>query len=120
MKPRLHFVLPMLLFALPSAVFATDPATNWIKTCSSCHGRDGVGNTRAGRMLRVFNLQEAKVQKGFTDSQAFDAIKNGLVIRGSTKMKPFKDKLSDDEIKALVAYVRTLPKEIQNPGIPRS
>jgi cytochrome c553 len=26
------------------------------------------------------------------------------------KMKPFKDKLSDDEIKALVAHVRTLKK----------
>jgi mono/diheme cytochrome c family protein len=29
---------------------------------------------------------------------------------GKTTMKAFGDKLSDDEIKALVAYVRTLKK----------
>jgi cytochrome c553 len=29
---------------------------------------------------------------------------------GKQKMKPFADKLSDDDVKALVTYIRTLKK----------
>ncbi len=35
-------------------------------------------------------------------------IKEGVIENGQTKMKPFADKLSDDEVKSLVAHVRTL------------
>lgn len=50
------------------------------------------------------------MQASFTDAQATDAIKNGIKENGKTKMKAFGAKLSEDEVKALVAYVRTLKK----------
>ena len=45
-----------------------------------------------------------KVQ-GFSDAEAANVIKNG-----KGKMKGYKDKLSDADVKALVAYVRSLKK----------
>ena len=42
--------------------------------------------------------------------KAATAIKDGVKQNGKTTMKAFGGKLSDDEIKALVAYVRTLKK----------
>ena len=49
-------------------------------------------------------------QASFTDAEAATAIKDGIKEGGKTKMTAFGSKLSDDEIKALVAYVRTLKK----------
>ena len=43
--------------------------------------------------------------QGFSDAEATNVIKNG-----KGKMKSYKDKLSDADVKALVAYVRSLKK----------
>ena len=50
------------------------------------------------------------MQAGFTDAKATQSIKEGVKENGKVTMKAFGDKLSDDEVKALVAYVRTLKK----------
>jgi len=84
---------------------AADAAENWTKNCASCHAKDGSGNTIMGKKSGVENYQDAKAQAKFTDEQAIDIIKNG-----KEKMKSFKDKLTDDEIKALVAYIRAFKK----------
>ena len=44
-------------------------------------------------------------EQGFSDAEAANVIKNG-----KGKMKAYKDKLSDADVKALVAYVRGLKK----------
>jgi mono/diheme cytochrome c family protein len=94
-----------------AAASAAETGENWTKNCASCHGKDGAGHTKAGRKLDVKDLTSATVQKGFTDDEAFTALKDGMKDKdGAEKMKPFADKLSDDEIKALLAYVRTLAK----------
>ena len=97
------FIAPISLCA--SAAIAADAAANWTQYCASCHGKDGSGSTTMGKKLGVKDYREAKVQGEFTDTQATQLIKDG-----KDKMKPFKDKLSDDDIKALVAYVRSLKK----------
>jgi len=89
---------------------AADVQANWAKHCASCHGKDGKGQTKAGRMAGVKDQTDAQYQSGLTDDKMFAAIKDGLTADGKEKMKPFKDKLSADEIKALVAHVRTLKK----------
>ena len=63
-----------------------------------------------GKKLGVKDYRDAKVQGEFTDAKATQLIKDGVAEGGKEKMKPFKDKLSDEEIKALVAYVRSLKK----------
>jgi cytochrome c553 len=89
---------------------AADVKETWEKTCSKCHGPDGQGKTKMGEKLAIKDLTDAKLQTELKDDQAFKAIKEGIKdSEGKIKMKPAEG-LSDDEIKALVAHVRTLKK----------
>jgi mono/diheme cytochrome c family protein len=95
----------LMLGAAPA--FSADAKDNWTKNCSSCHGPDGAGHTKAGRMAQVKNMTDPKYQATFTDEQAAKQIKEGLKDpTGKEKMKAFGDILSDADIKALVDYVR--------------
>ena len=89
---------------------AADAKANWDTNCVQCHGKSGNADTKMGKTLNAKDLTDAKVQADFTDAQAATAIHDGVKEGGKTRMKAFGDKLSADEIKALVAYVRTLKK----------
>jgi cytochrome c553 len=92
-------------------VKADDAKDNWDATCAKCHGPDGKGDTKMGTRLGCKDFTDATVQAGFTDDAAFKALKEGLKSDDDkTLMKSYGDTLSDDQIKALVAYVRTLKK----------
>ena len=106
----INVVVASILIAAPLSVRAADAKTNWASNCAQCHGASGNGDTKMGRMLNAMDLTDAKKQASFTDAQAATAIKDGIKQNGKTTMKAFGGKLSDDEIKALVAYVRTLKK----------
>jgi mono/diheme cytochrome c family protein len=99
-----------LLIATPLAARAADAKANWDNNCAQCHGASGKGDTKMGKMLNAMDLTDSKKQSSFTDAQAATAIKDGIKQNGKTTMKAFGGKFSDDEIKALVAYVRTLKK----------
>jgi cytochrome c6 len=85
-----------------SLAFGADAAAHWTQHCASCHGKDGSGATTMGKKLGVKDYTK---EQGFSDADATKAILNG-----SGKMKGFKDKLSEADAKALVAYVRGLKK----------
>lgn len=89
---------------------AADVKENWEKVCGKCHGPDGKGDTKMGQKLGIKDLTDAKLQGELKDDQAFKAVKEGIKdSEGKIKMKPAEN-VSDDEIKALVQYVRTLKK----------
>ena len=101
------------MFGLATAftVKADGAKDNWDSLCSKCHGPDGKGGTKMGTVLGCKDFTDAAVQADIKDDAAFKALKEGLKSdEGKTLMKPFGDQLSDDDIKALVAYVRTLKK----------
>jgi cytochrome c553 len=110
MKKLFLLTATLVPFLLAGPSRAADAPANWTKHCASCHGKDGKGETKAGRMAGVKDQTDAKYQAGLTDDKMFAAVKDGLKDGGKEKMKPFKEKLSDDEIKALVAHVRSLKK----------
>ena len=99
---RKIFVFATLIIASAGIGFAADAAANWAQHCASCHGKDGSGNTVMGKKLGVKDYTK---EQGFGDAEATNIIKNG-----KGKMKGFKDKLSDADVKALVAYLRSLKK----------
>ncbi len=99
-----------LLIAAPLSGRAADAKTSWANNCAQCHGASGKGDTKMGKMLNAMDLTDAKKQASFTDAQATAAIKDGIKQNGKTTMKAFGGKLTDEEIKALVVYVRTLKK----------
>ena len=86
---------------------AGDVTETWNKDCAACHGKDGKGQTPMGRKFGIKDLTDATVQAALTDDQATKDIKEGVTENGQTRMKPFADKLSDDDVKALVAHVRS-------------
>ena len=88
------------------ALKAADAAENWSANCASCHGKDGSGATLMGKKAGAKDYRDAKVQESFTDEKAIQAIKEGITADGKTKMKAFAGKLTDDEIKDLVAFIR--------------
>lgn len=105
-------VILALTVALGSVIAASaaDGKALWDKECAKCHGADGKGDTKMGKKLKIKDLTDAKVQGEFTDEAACKAIKEGLKDQGGkVQMKPVKD-LLDDDIKALVAYLRQFKK----------
>ena len=67
----------------------------------------GPGDNESCHTIRV---RVPKVQEAMTDENAIKAIKEGIVEKGKKLMDPYADKLGDDEIKALVAHMRTFKK----------
>jgi len=109
MKKTVLSILAISAAALLSAS-AADVKENWDKQCAKCHGPDGKGDTKMGQKLAIKNLTDAKLQAELKDEEAFKAIKEGIKdSEGKIKMKPAEG-LSDEDIKALVAHVRTLKK----------
>lgn len=88
------------------AVGADDSATVYKAKCAVCHGPDGSGNTTMGKKLGAKDLRSPEVQKK-SDAELFSNIAEGM---GKT-MPAYRGKLSDQEIRGLVAYIRELAKK---------
>jgi mono/diheme cytochrome c family protein len=90
---------------------AADAKEIYEKECAKCHGADGKGKTKMGEKLGVKDYTDSKVQDEMKDEEMVKAIKEGVKEKGTdkTKMKAFGD-LSDADVKALVAYVRSFKK----------
>ncbi len=72
--------------------------------CAMCHGPDGKGQTATGKAMKVKDFSSEEVQK-MTDADLTAAITSG-----KGKMPPFKT-LTPDQVKDLVAYIRTFGKK---------
>jgi mono/diheme cytochrome c family protein len=69
--------------------------------CATCHGQDGSGNTPVGKSLQVADLRSAAVQSK-SDTELTQS-----VTEGKNNMPGFKGNITDDEIHAVVTFVRT-------------
>ena len=99
-----------LIVAAAVSASAAEVKANWEKHCLKCHGADGKGNTKMGKQSGVKDYTDPKVQAEMKDETAVKIIKEGIVEKGKKKMDPYGDKLTDDEIKALIAYIRAFKK----------
>jgi cytochrome c553 len=103
-------VVAVLGLAALRTARAADAKDIWKEKCAKCHGEDGKGQTKMGQKLGIKDFTDAKTQEGFKDEEAVKAIKEGVKDKeDKTLMKPIEG-LSDDEVKSLVAYVRSLKK----------
>lgn len=82
-----------------------DGASLFKSKCASCHGADGSGNTPIGKSMKLRDLGSADVQK------ETDAELTAITANGKGAMPAYKDKLTADQIKQLVAFMRTLAKK---------
>jgi cytochrome c553 len=107
---RTALLITVSLALAASAAFAEDVKVNWEKHCQKCHGADGKGQTVMGKKLKVKDYTDAKVQDSFKDEEAIKLTKEGKKEGDKNLMPGFAEKLSDQEIKDLVAYVRKFKK----------
>lgn len=100
----------LITVTLTVSSMAAEVKENWVTHCAACHGKDGKGQTKAGRMAGVKDQTDAAYQDTLKEDKMFTSVKEGLKDGDKDKMKPFKEKLSDEEIKALVGFVKSLKK----------
>ena len=85
--------------------FDQSPAEALYKTkCQMCHGAKGLADTAAAKAMKVKPITDPDV-KGLTETKMVEAVRNGM-----GKMQPYKDKLTDAQIKDVVVYFRTFLK----------
>jgi mono/diheme cytochrome c family protein len=73
--------------------------------CIGCHGADGSGNTPAGKATKTSDAcsEEAKKKP--------DAEWTEIMVKGKNKMPAYDKKLTETEIKDVIAYMRSLCKK---------
>ena len=110
MKRILTVTIAIMAISALSARAADGKALYVDKGCAKCHGEDGKGDTKMGKKYGAKDYTDAKVQEELKDEAAIKAIKEGYKDKeGKVVMKPAEG-MSDEEAKALVAYMRTFKK----------
>jgi mono/diheme cytochrome c family protein len=73
--------------------------------CARCHKEDGTGGKTEieGTTINAENLSTDKMKK-MADAKYIEYIKNGIPDEG---MPAFKDRLTEDEIKSVIKFIRT-------------
>ncbi len=77
------------------------------KKCKTCHGATGDAKTKIGEENDIPDWTVAGWKTKWPEAKVIDIVKNG---KSGTKMKAFKDKLTEDEILAVSKYSRSLGK----------
>jgi cytochrome c6 len=93
---------PVLLSARSGA--DDKSAATYKAKCVSCHGADGKGDTPAGKSTKVRSFTDPDVVKASDDDLA------GIIEKGKAKMPGYSKSMKPDEIKDMVAYIRSLAK----------
>lgn len=98
--------LGAIVCTAPVAV-AVDVSALWDKHCGACHGKDGTGDTKAGKVLKVQDLTDPERRATLTPERIHEVTANGIVDQatGKSRMKAYKDTLSPEELDALTNHV---------------
>lgn len=105
MKALSRLIAILALAAAALCASAEDAASVYKTKCVMCHGAAGDANTPAGKALKVPSFGSDDAVKA-TDAALLEIARNG-----KGKMPAWHDKLSDDQIRGLVAYIRTIQKK---------
>lgn len=116
MIPVLTFGVLAAFVFLASDASGADPAAGkqkYQQFCSSCHGAEGKGNGPAAASLnpKPRDHSNKKYMKTMSDQDIFKITKmGGAAVGKSPTMPPWGGALSDDDIRNVVAFIRTLAK----------
>ena len=92
----------------PVSVQAQDANAIYAQKCVSCHGPQGKGDGPAGKYLNPKPNDFATSLKDKTDDWIAKSIKGGGGAVGLSRVMPAYADLSDDQVKALVDYIKKL------------
>lgn len=104
-KTRFYLAAAAALLLTSAVGFAQSSGEATYKAkCQMCHGAKGLADSPAGKSMKVKPITDPDV-KSVSEAKMIDAVRNGM-----GKMQPYKDKLSDAQIKDAVGYFRTFLK----------
>jgi len=104
-KAKISLASAIVLLLSGASSFAQSSAEATYKAkCQMCHGASGMADSPAGKSMKVLPVTDPAV-KNMSEAKMVEAVRNGM-----GKMQPYKDKLSDGQIKDVVAYFRTFLK----------
>ena len=90
-------------------VAAADAEANWKEYCSRCHAKDGSGNTKPGRKLKLKDYRDAAVQAEMTDESIIKFMLEGVTTdRGKEEMPSYTEKMTRDEMDEMIPFIRAL------------
>lgn len=92
-----------VVLSISFSASAQDAGATFKSKCAGCHAADGTGSPM-GKKMGAHDFSTADVQK-MSDAELTD-----IIGKGKNKMPPYAEKLKPEEIKGLVAYIRTLKK----------
>src|SRR5262245_40735124 len=87
MKTVILLTATLVPLLLVGSSHAADVQANWTKHCASCHGKDGKGQTKAGKMAGVKDQTDPQYQAGLKEDKMFASVKEGVKEDGKEKMK---------------------------------
>ncbi|WP_051979540.1 c-type cytochrome [Edaphobacter aggregans] len=105
MRITIYGTLGILLLSGGVTSLAQSGADTYKAKCAMCHAADGSGNTPAGKAMKANPFNSPDVVK-MSDAELI-----AVVTDGKAKMPGYKGKLTDAQIKDVVAYIRTLQKK---------
>jgi cytochrome c6 len=73
--------------------------------CASCHGPDGMGATAAGKATKARDFCSEEVKKETDEDWT------SVIMKGKNKMPAYDKKITDAEVRDVVAYIRGLCKK---------
>jgi len=73
--------------------------------CASCHGADGKGQAPAGKATKARDFCSEEVSKETDDEWTT------ILTKGKNKMPAYDKKITDAEMKEVIAYIRGLCKK---------
>ncbi len=105
-------VAAVMLVAASHVALADGTAELWNKKCAICHGKDGKGDTKIGKKKGVKDLTDPAVRAKFDRGRMIKSVTEGIPEEDGDGflMKGFSEKLSAEEIAALVDYAIAIGK----------
>lgn len=95
------------MISLPAGLAAADAGEDvYVKKCTSCHGKDGKGQTPKGKKLGARDLSDPSVQNK-SDKDLEDTVLHGSA---NLMMPGLHGNVTPEEAKAVVKFIRTFKK----------
>ena len=114
MSKRVKYLNAFAMSAAPIvAIFLLVPGANsqgagekiYKAKCTSCHAADGTGGSAAGKATKARDFCSDEVK------QETDEEWTAIMVKGKNKMPAYDKKLTDAEMKEVIAYIRGLCKK---------
>ena len=103
-----------LLILFTAFAVGQDGAALYKASCTKCHGDLGKGDGPAAKLIKnqsMGDLSSKAAMSKYSDADVTKMIAEGGPAVGKSKLMPaHKDKMSAGDIKAVVAFIKTLQK----------